>query len=125
VGLKKKLLILGAVAAFGGVAYIVIPRICIGYAVARSLHDQGLLDEAARPRVDAIMGKIRVGDSLAQAEKALTEGRLSYEVDRIFPPPRLESLYRAGPDSGYSITLELGPNDKIAKIDVREVLTGP
>lgn len=93
--------------------------------VAQSLHEQAVRIEAAKPLFDAVVTqKLKVGDTAEHAKKVLSEAGLPFAVDKVGPPV-LRSIYRTGAGSGFTIALELDGEDRVSKIDIREVYTGP
>ncbi len=124
---KKKIIILGSVAVLGIAAYFVGPDLYFSFVVGRSLREQGLQNEGAKPLFDAVVTKkLRVGDSLEHAKEVLSSAGLGFDVVRApFPRPMIQSIYRAGRWSGFTIQLELDSQDSISKIDIHEYFTGP
>ena len=93
--------------------------------VARSLREQGVRNEAVKPLLDTVVTKkLKIGDSVDQAKKVLTDAGLEFAIDKIGPPV-LRSIYRTGSGCGFTIVLGIDAEQRISKIDVREFYTGP
>lgn len=125
--LRKKIIIFCSVAALGIAAYFVVPELYFSFVVGRSLREQGLQNQGAKPLLDAVVTKrLKVGDSLEHVKEVLSNAGLGFEVVREpFPRPAVHSIYRTGRWSGFTIKLELDSQDRISKIDIREYFTGP
>ena len=123
----KRLVIACSVGVFLGIVGVV----AYGYvrfnsAVAESLRRQAALNAAAKPAFDAaVTSKLKVGDSLEHAQEVLRSARLEFSVERRISPARLDSILRTGDSCGFRINLELDAQDRISKMDIREVFTGP
>jgi hypothetical protein len=125
VSFHQRLLAWSAVLVLGVPAFFIFPTGCFYFEVSRDLQEQGRLNDAAKPRVDAVMKDIHVGDTLGHAEQVLAEAHFGYTIDRSPSHPRLQSSFRAGPESGFSIELKLDRDDKVTKVDVHPYFTGP
>jgi hypothetical protein len=93
--------------------------------VAESLREQAARNEAAKPLLDAVVAKkLKIGDSIERAKEVLSDAGLTFEVDKIGALV-LRSIYRTGDGCGITIALEIDSEQRISKIDIREVYTGP
>ncbi|HVU47668.1 MAG TPA: hypothetical protein VHD85_16175 [Terracidiphilus sp.] len=124
---RKKIILLGSVAVLGIAAFLVGPSLFFSFAVGRSLREQRLQNEGAKPLFDAVVTKkLKAGDSLEHAKEVLSNAGLGCDVVRApFPRPMIQSIYHAGPWSGFTIQLELDTQDRISKVDIHEYFTGP
>jgi hypothetical protein len=125
--LRNKIIILSSVTVLGIAGYFVVPDLYLSTAFAWSFREQGLQNQAVKPLFDAVVTKkLKVGDSLEHAKEVLSSAGLGFDVVRApFPRPMVQSIYRAGRWSGFTIQLELDSQDRISKIDIREYFTGP
>ena len=123
----KRLVIVCSVGVFLGIVGVVAyGYVRLNSAVAESLRHQAALNAAAKPAFDAaVTSKLKVGDSLEHAQEVLRSARLEFSVERRISPARLDSILRTGDGCGFRIHLELDAHDRISKMDIREVFTGP
>lgn len=123
----KKFVLIGSVVVVLIAAWVAWPYAKFSYAVSRAFHEQRIQNEAAKPLFDAVVTKrLKVGDSLEHASEVLKNAGLEFTVTRHpFPYPAIQSVYRAGRWSGFSIQLELDSEDRISKITIQEYFTGP
>ncbi len=123
---KRPILVCSVSAILGILGVVAYGYVRLDYAVAESFRHQAALNAAAKPAFDAaVTSKLKVGDSLEHAEQILRKAGLEYFVERRISPPRLDSILRTGVGCGFGIHLELDAQDRISKIDIREVFTGP
>jgi hypothetical protein len=124
---RNKVVLGGSVAVLFSLGWLAWPYVSLSYSVRRALHEQDVQNGAAKPLFDAVVTKkLKVGDSLERAKEVLNYAGLSFDVVCApFPHPMVQSIYRAGRWSGFTIQLELDSSDSISKIDIHEYFTGP
>src|SRR2546430_14047590 len=122
--LRKKLLLIGAVAAavIGIAAYFILPGVLFERAVWRSIREQELLLEGATPLFDTVIAqRLKVGDSLEHAKKVFADAGQEFDVDSDYPTGRkLQSRCIVGRGAAFVVELHLDSTDRIAKIDIHK-----
>lgn len=92
--------------------------------IKESLREQGALNDAAKPLLEAVItNRIKVGDTVDHAKQVLAEAGLTAYSDRT--APQLSALYRTGPGCGFTIALDVDRQNRIEKIEIRPFFTGP
>ena len=109
---------------------IALPYLWFIASVQYSFYVQEREHDAARPHYDAVLVKrLHVGETRTEVESIFRDAGISYwldpQISSYHPHPTLESNYLTGPGSGFSMTIEFDPNERVASIKQRDVWLGP
>ena len=126
-GHTKILIATVVVVALAMVFLLVGPRVFLGLAIARSAKLQSAQLERARPRFDALVrNKLKIGDTVDDAKKVLSEAGLEFTSENRQSPRLLRSAYpAAGPGGAFLIEVTLDEQDRISKIDIQDFIDVP
>ena len=87
------------------------------------LVDQSTHLEAVRPLLEStVMRRIKMGDSVERAKEVLRDAGLTYRIQGT--PHAVFTGYQAGPGCGFTMVIELSPDDRITRIDVQPYMRG-
>jgi hypothetical protein len=106
---------------------LLAPRIFLGLAITHSISHQSVQLESARPRFDALVrSKLKVGDTVDDAKRVLSEAGLEFTIENERSPRLLRSVYHAGSTgAAFLIEVALDGQDRISKIDIQDFIDVP
>jgi hypothetical protein len=124
---KTILIVTTAVAAVALIFLLLAPRIFLGLAITHSISHQSAQLESARPRFDTLVrNKLKVGDTVDDAKKVLSEAGLEFTIDDERSQRLLRSVYHAGEaGAAFRIEVTLDGRDRISKIDIQDFIDVP
>ena len=95
----------------------------VSHGMQAGLDEQSARLEAVRPLLEStVTRRIKVGDSVEHAKDVLREAGLTYRVEGA--QHAVFAGYQAGPVCGFTIVMELSPDERISKIEVQPYLRG-